>query len=245
MDHNLCRGPVGYHREPGQAQLQSCIGAMDRPRHRSSTIGWQFPRERCAFIYQACRSAGCSARRERSKGSGIRSQLSYNPKWWKMNDRCSVTTTRRPFNRRQALRAMAASAVSLGLPSLAQAQDKPRPRKMILSFYCDDTSPSVAGANAFKDFLDYCAEHKIAGESTCLLGSSGHSLSRQANEQEKAFLNEAGRAWKCGIDTHMELMTHHGLFDFEANREPEGGVHEGLWLHEPMITVAQYRSEEH
>ena len=135
---------------------------------------------------------------------------------------------------------MAASAVSLGLPSLALAQDKPPPRKMILSFYCDDTSPSVAGAEAFKDFLDYCAEHKIAGESTCLLGSSGHSLPRQANEQERAFLNEVGRAWKCGIDTHMELMTHRGLFDFEANREPEGGVHEGLWLHEPAITVAQY-----
>jgi len=151
-----------------------------------------------------------------------------------------MATTKRNLNRRQALGAMAAVAASFGLPSLAQAEDKPRRRKMILSFYCDDTSPSVAGVQAFQDFLDFCAEHKIAGESTCLLGSSGHSLSRHPNEQEQAFLHEVGRAWRCGIDTHMELMTHRGLFDFEANREPEGGVHEGLWLHEPAITVDQY-----
>jgi len=110
---------------------------------------------------------------------------------------------------------------------------------MILSFYCDDTSPSVAGVKAFQDFLDFCAEHNIAGESTCLLGSSGHSLCRNSNEQEQAFLDQVKRAWKCGIDTHMELMTHRGLFDCDANRETEGGVHEGLWLHEPAIAVAQ------
>ena len=151
-----------------------------------------------------------------------------------------MTTTTQNLNRRQALRAMAASAASFGLASLARAEDKPRRRKMILSFYCDDTSPSVAGAKAFQDFLDFCAEHKVAGESTCLLGSSGHSLSRHPNEQEQAFLHAAARAWTCGIDTHMELMTHRGLFDFEGNRERDGGVHEGLWLHEPAVAVTEY-----
>ena len=35
-------------------------------------------------------------------------------------------------------------------------------------------------------------------------------------------------------------MTHQGLFDFEANRQKEGAVHEGLWLHEPAVSVEQY-----
>jgi len=151
-----------------------------------------------------------------------------------------MKTTGRNLNRRQALGVIAASAASCGFPSIILAAGEPRRRKMLLSFYCDDTSPFVAGAKAFQDFLDYCAEHKIAGESTCLLGSAGHSISRNPTEPEQAFLDQVKRAWQCGIDTHMELMTHRGLFEFEANRETEGSVHEGLWLHEPAITAAQY-----
>src|SRR5512136_1424749 len=98
-----------------------------------------------------------------------------------------MTTAKRNLNRRQALGTIAAAAASFGLPFLARAADKPRRRKMLLSFYCDDTSPAVAGAKAFQDFLDFCAEHKIAGESTCLLGSSGHSLSRNPTAEGQAF----------------------------------------------------------
>ena len=39
----------------------------------------------------------------------------------------------------------------------------------------------------------------------------------------------------------MELMTHQGLFDFDANRQQEGAIHEGLWLHEPGVTVEEYQ----
>jgi hypothetical protein len=39
----------------------------------------------------------------------------------------------------------------------------------------------------------------------------------------------------------MEVMTHGGLFDFEANRPPEGAAHEGLWLYEPDVTAEQYQ----
>ena len=28
---------------------------------------------------------------------------------------------------------------------------------------------------------------------------------------------------------------------FEANREPEAAIHEGLWLHEPAVTQEEYQ----
>ena len=104
----------------------------------------------------------------------------------------------------------------------ASGAEKPRRHKTLLSFYCDDTSPYVAGAKAFQTFLDYCAEQGIAGESSCILGVKGHSMPRNPNAQEQAFLHQVQRAWKCGIGTHMELMTHHGPFDFATNSDPEG-----------------------
>ncbi|MGC8639338.1 MAG: hypothetical protein ACP5XB_05600 [Isosphaeraceae bacterium] len=38
----------------------------------------------------------------------------------------------------------------------------------------------------------------------------------------------------------MELMTHCGIFDFGAGREPDWAMHEGWWLHDRAVTVAQY-----
>ena len=113
-------------------------------------------------------------------------------------------------------------------------------RKTVLSFYCDDTGPHVAGAGAFKTFLDYCAEHGIAGESSVILGASGVSMVRNPGEDEQAYLKQVRRAHECGIDAHMEIMTHGGLFDFEANRAPDGAWHEGLWLYEPAVSVQEY-----
>ena len=111
---------------------------------------------------------------------------------------------------------------------------------MLLSFYCDDTSPYTAGAGAFRTFLDYCAGHGVCGEASCILGIGGHSMARDPNAEEGAFLEQVGRAFDCGIDTHMEIMTHGGRFDFEEDCAPEGAIHEGLWLHEPEATVEQY-----
>lgn len=111
---------------------------------------------------------------------------------------------------------------------------------MLLSFYCDDTSPYTPGAGAFGAFLDYCAEHGIRGEASCILGIGGHSMARDPDAGESAFLGQVRRAFDCGIDTHMEIMTHGGLFDFGADCVPEGAIHEGLWLHEPDVTVAHY-----
>jgi hypothetical protein len=134
----------------------------------------------------------------------------------------------------------AATLLSRSARISAAAAEKPRQRKTILSFYCDDTGPYVAGAAAFRAFLDYCAEQKIAGESSLILGMGGRCMTRKPTDEEHFFLKQVGRAWECGIDTHMELMTHRGLFDFEANRERKGSIHEGLWLHEPEVAMEEY-----
>ncbi len=155
-----------------------------------------------------------------------------------------MTTPRQHFTRRQFLGAASmCAAVALGgrepRASAKEVAKSPR-RKTVLSFYCDDTGPYKAGARAFQTFLDYCAEQGIAGESSVILGMRGHSMTRDPSQEEQAYLKQVRRAWKCGVDAHMELITHRGLFDFEAGREPEGAVHEGLWLHEPNVTVAEY-----
>ena len=156
-----------------------------------------------------------------------------------------MTTTRRAWTRRRFLGVAAASAAVGTLARSRRAEaggaSKSQNRKMILSFYCDDTSPRVAGAKAFETFLDYCAKQGICGEASAILGTGGHSMVRNPDDQEKAFLQQVARAWECGIGTHMELMTHQGLFDFEANREKDGAIHEGLWLHEPAVTVEEYQ----
>lgn len=153
-----------------------------------------------------------------------------------------MTMAMRSCTRRRFLGVTAASVVvgRLGR-SLAKDAGTSRKRKTILSFYCDDTSPRVAGAKAFETFLDYCARQGIAGEASAILGMSGRSMCRKPDPEEEAFLKQVGRAWECGIGTQMELMTHKGLFDFEANREKEGAIHEGLWLHEPAVTVEEYQ----
>jgi len=156
-----------------------------------------------------------------------------------------MTTARRRCTRRRFLGVAGASTAVAVLGGLrkagAESGGKRRDRKTILSFYCDDTSPRVAGAKAFETFLDYCAKQGVACESSAILGTSGHSMSRKPDEEDKAFLKQVARAWECGVGTHMELMTHQGLFDFDADRPKEGSAHEGLWLYEPGVAVEEYQ----
>ncbi|NLX54047.1 MAG: hypothetical protein GXY58_02925 [Planctomycetaceae bacterium] len=146
----------------------------------------------------------------------------------------------RPQLTRRRFLGMASAAALMAAGPASRAPAGGGQRKIVLSFYCDDTSPYVAGAKAFETFLDYCAEHEIAGESSAILGVSGHSMSRRPSEEEQAFLQQVARAHECGIDTHMELMTHGRLFDFGATDPGKDAAHEGLWLHEPEVTVEQY-----
>jgi hypothetical protein len=115
-------------------------------------------------------------------------------------------------------------------------------KKIILSFYLDDTSPGIAGPEALSTFLDYCKSHGVKGESTVVLGYDVESMADDPDSSELKFLEYAKSSYEKGIDTHMEIMTHHELFDFESGQKREDGIHEGLWLHEPEVTKEEYLS---
>jgi hypothetical protein len=117
--------------------------------------------------------------------------------------------------------------------------------KTVLSFYLDDTSPYGRPPEAFKTFLDFVSAEGIKGESSVILGAGAESyglLSRPTMDLQKAYIEQLHRAFACGIDSHMELMTHGGLYDFETGRIPEGAQHEGVWLHEPEVSLEAYQS---
>jgi hypothetical protein len=117
--------------------------------------------------------------------------------------------------------------------------------KTALSFYLDDTSPYGRPPDTFERFLDFVDTAGIAGESSVILGSGWQEfglLSRPSTETQRRYIEQLQRAFGCGIDAHMELMTHAGLYDFTARRVPEGAQHEGVWLHEPEVPVAAYEA---
>jgi hypothetical protein len=117
--------------------------------------------------------------------------------------------------------------------------------KTVLSFYLDDTSPYGRPPDTFARFLDFAAAEGIAGESSVILGSGWKEfgpLSRPTTEIQKQYIAQLQRAFGCGIDAHMEVMTHAGLYDFAAHRVPEGAQHEGVWLHEPEVPLAAYEA---
>jgi len=117
--------------------------------------------------------------------------------------------------------------------------------KTILSFYIDDTNPYVAPSQAFKSFLDFASSEGIAGEASLILGYDWQEhglLSHHPTDTQLAFIEQMQRAYGCGIDTHFELMTHSGLYDFTTEQIPEGAIHEGLWLHEPAVSIEDYEA---
>ncbi len=117
---------------------------------------------------------------------------------------------------------------------------KKKRNKMILSFYMDDTNPVIVKADAFKYFLDYCDANGIKGESSVILGYNGQSITSSPDDNAKVYLWQLKQAWAKGLDSHMELMTHDTLFDFRHGIKHEVGIHEGLWLHEPSVSTAEY-----
>lgn len=117
--------------------------------------------------------------------------------------------------------------------------------RTILTFYVDDTNPYTAGVGAFKEFLDFAAAHELGGESSVILGYdwADHGLlSNPTTEEQRAYIEQLSRAYDCGIDSHMELMTHSGRFDFAAGQIPEEAQHEGVWLHEPEVRQEEYEA---
>lgn len=118
-------------------------------------------------------------------------------------------------------------------------------KPMALTFYCDDTNPYDAPAEALRTFLDFAKSEGIRGEASFIPAyhwEAHGAMSRRASTEQSAFIEQAGRAFECGIDTHFELMTHGGVYDFAAGRAPEGAIHEGLWMYEPAGTVELFQA---
>ena len=152
--------------------------------------------------------------------------------------------SRSGLTRRGLLRSAAAGALTLLVPEARAGQAEGPSAKTVLSFYCDDTSPYGLPADTFKRFLDFVSAEGIAGESSLILGLGWQDhgpLSRPTTDLQKAYIAQLHRAYECGIDSQMEVMTHGGLFDFEKSVVPEGAIHEGLWLHEPKVSVEAYQ----
>ncbi len=139
----------------------------------------------------------------------------------------------------------AADAVAAQPQSRASRTPGGSAAKTVLSFYVDDTNPYIAGVEAFKMFLDFVAGEGIAGESSVILGYGWEEhglLSRPKTDEQRAYIEQLHRAYECGIDSHMELMTHGGLFDFGTGRVPDAAQHEGVWLYEPAVSREAYES---
>ncbi len=145
-------------------------------------------------------------------------------------------------SRRAFLKSSAAALALTALPDQSYLFNRRKKRKkMILSFYLDDTNPEIVKAEAFKYFLDYCIGFGIRGESSVILGYNGKSIAADPDDNQRIYAWQARQAHQKGIDTHMEIMTHHTLFDFKNERKNDNGIHEGLWLHEPGVKVAEYQ----
>ncbi len=148
---------------------------------------------------------------------------------------------------------LALGAAVVGGPELAGAPTQPAApqtaeslaKKTVLTFYMDDTNPYIVGAEPFRVFLDFVSSEGIAGESSVILGYGWEDhglLSGPQTDEQRAYIELLHRAYECGIDSHMELMTHGGRFDFGSGRVPADAQHEGIWLYEPAVTLEEYES---
>ena len=142
------------------------------------------------------------------------------------------------FSRRKFLKSASAALALTVLPGTVLFRKKRN--KMILSFYLDDTSPDIVSAEAYKEFLYYCQANGIKGEASIILGYSGKSLVRNPDNNERLFIEQAKQSYNKGIDSHMEIMTHNGLFDFKSDSKNDKAIHEGLWLHKSDIHAKEY-----
>jgi len=145
------------------------------------------------------------------------------------------------LSRRDFLKSTSAALALAAIPDGYLLNVRKKRNKMILSFYMDDTNPEIVKADAFKYFLDYCNGFGIRGESSVILGYNGKSIAGDPEDNDRIYLWQARQAHEKGIDSHMEVMTHNTLFDFRNGRKNEGGIHEGLWLHEPGVKVGEYQ----
>lgn len=146
------------------------------------------------------------------------------------------------INRRKFLYSASAALALATIPVAGFSAVKNGKRtRMILSFYLDDVNPEIVKSDAYVDFLNFCKINGIRGEMSFIPGYNGKSIIRDHDQNQLTYLENVKLAWSEGIDSHMEIMTHSTLFDFQAGKKRDDGIHEGLWLHEPGVTVKEYQ----
>ncbi len=143
------------------------------------------------------------------------------------------------IGRRKFLSAASAAFALTAFPGFAGTSS--RRNRMILSFYLDDTNPEIVNATAYSDFINFCRKNGVKGEASFIPGYNGTSVISDRDRNRLDYVENVKMAWSKGIDSHMEIMTHSTLFDFKTGRSKEDGIHEGLWLHEPSVTVKEYQ----
>jgi hypothetical protein len=114
--------------------------------------------------------------------------------------------------------------------------------KMALSFYCDDTNPYGRPADTFGRFLDFVRSEGVAGESSFIPGYRFNDVgftTRDVDAAKETFIQQVIDSYEAGLDTHFELMTHAGVFDF-ANGQLPAHPHEGVWMEDPSRTFDDY-----
>ena len=72
---------------------------------------------------------------------------------------------------------------------------QPRARTTALSFYCDDTSPAIAGVKAFESFLDFAVRHRVIIERFGRFPHRNDLLGRASTAEERAFLEQPGSSF--------------------------------------------------
>jgi hypothetical protein len=150
-------------------------------------------------------------------------------------------TTVKQISRRNFLGKISSAAAVAAIPVLYyRGNSVIRRNKMAISFYMDDTGPARVKAEAYREFINYCQAGGIRGESSVILGQGGKSMATDPDENQRLYLSFVRESYEKGIDSHMEIMTHGELFNFGTGRKNEGGIHEGLWLHEPGVSAAEY-----
>jgi len=118
-----------------------------------------------------------------------------------------------------------------------------------VSFFIDDVAPYVPGeqgntipidASALIELLDYIAEERLAAAISVIPGMYGRLLTRAQTPHERAFAEAIGTIPQYPVDPHMEIMTHHRLFDFATMTWSDQATFEGEWLDNPSVHVQEY-----
>ncbi len=133
---------------------------------------------------------------------------------------------------------------------MAPAQG-PGSGKTAVSFYLDDMAPYVikhadgeqalhpVPVSALEEFALFVQENDLAGAVSVIPGL--HCLlTNPQTDVEHDYAEFVAHLYEYNLDTHMEIMTHGPLFNFEEMKAMEG-TSEWEWLDDHSVSLGEYR----